>query len=120
MRYLLLQIRDRDDPMRANEVAAFSRALRCRPEDIRVLDVLGNPIAPRDLHAADLVLIGGSGNYSACGDEPWLHRALDGLRLLYDSRRPLFASCWGFQALARALGGTVIKDPAQAEVGTWP
>ena len=50
--------------------------------------------------------------------EPWLDRALDSLRLVYDFRKPTFASCWGFQAMARALGGKVVKDLDRAEIGT--
>ena len=33
--------------------------------------------------------------------------------------KPAFASCWGFQALARALGGEVVTDLVRAEVGTF-
>lgn len=118
MRFLLLQIRNQDDPMRQNERDAFARALGVESQAIQVLDVLGEAISPSALDDTDIVLIGGSGNYSACGDEAWLDRTLEGLRLIYESHVPLFASCWGFQALARALGGKVEKDRARAEVGT--
>jgi len=37
---------------------------------------------------------------------------------LYAKSRPTFASCWGFQAMAQALGGTVVTDRDRAEVGT--
>ena len=39
---------------------------------------------------------------------------------LYEHSIPTFASCWGFQALARALGGRVVTDHARAEVGVLP
>lgn len=120
MRYLLLQIRNADDPMRANEVAAFARALGCPTGQIGVLDGLTQAITPQRLHEADVVLVGGAGNYSALSQGQWIERTLDGLRLIYDLRVPLFASCWGFQALARALGGRVIKDRSRAELGTFP
>jgi GMP synthase (glutamine-hydrolysing) len=45
---------------------------------------------------------------------------LDGLRLIHQRHQPMFASCWGFQALARALGGQVRNDRRRAEVGTHP
>ena len=32
--------------------------------------------------------------------------------------KPTFASCWGFQALAKALGGSVVSDITRAELGT--
>ena len=65
-----------------------------------------------------MFLLGGSGHYSAAGSGDWLVRALEILRKVYDSGKPAFASCWGFQSMARAMGGRVIKDPSRAEVGT--
>jgi GMP synthase (glutamine-hydrolysing) len=118
MRFLLLQIRNQDDPMRRNERDAFARALGLESRAIQVLDVLSQTISTAALDGTDVVLIGGSGNYSACGNQPWLQRTLEGLRRIYVSHVPLFASCWGFQALARALGGRVEKDRQRAEVGT--
>jgi GMP synthase (glutamine-hydrolysing) len=71
------------------------------------------------------MLLGGSGHYSVAEEtslaEPpddWLQQALDVLRDLHARRRPTFASCWGFQAMARALGGRVIHDAERAEIGT--
>lgn len=118
MRFLLLQVRDLDDPMRDHEVNAFVRAIGCRPESISVLDALTESITNERLKACDMLLIGGSGDYSACGSDRWLLRTLDGLRLVYERSHPTFASCWGFQALARALGGKVVRDTSRGEVGT--
>jgi GMP synthase (glutamine-hydrolysing) len=65
------------------------------------------------------VLVGGSGHYSAAAEnEPWLDRALGGFAELCRSGVPVFASCFGFQAIGRALGGRVIHDKSLAEVGT--
>jgi GMP synthase (glutamine-hydrolysing) len=118
MRFLLLQVRNQDDPMRLHEVEVFARSIGCSTEAITVLDCLSEPITPERFHGYTMALIGGSGNYSACGHEPWLLRTLDGLRMIYERHLRLFASCWGFQALARALGGKVVNDRQRAEVGT--
>lgn len=120
LRYLLLQVRNPDDPMRGQEVRSFARALATTPEMIRVFDLLDGGVSLLELRDADVVLLGGSGHYSVTDDGPWLDRALDSLRVVYDSRKPTFASCWGFQAMARALGGRVIKDLERAEIGTLP
>ena len=40
------------------------------------------------------------------------------LRLLCEQKKPTFASCWGFQALARACGGRCIRDFDRAELGS--
>jgi GMP synthase (glutamine-hydrolysing) len=120
LRYLLLQVRNPDDSMRSQEVRCFARALGTTPEHIGVFDLLSASLTPRDMQRIDMVLLGGSGHYSVAegSEDNWLGRALDSLRLVHAARRPTFASCWGFQALARALGGRVVKDLARAEVGT--
>jgi len=118
LRCLLLQVRNPDDPMRVHEVECFARTLGIHPEQIRVFDLLSGEPGPADYATADLFLLGGSGHYSAAGSGPWLDRALHTLRRVYDLRQPTFASCWGFQAMARAMGGRVEKVPEQAEVGT--
>jgi GMP synthase (glutamine-hydrolysing) len=128
LRYLLLQTRNANDPMRAQEVDCFVRALACERSQIHVVNLLAAIPAVRRLETADVILLGGSGHYSAAdvasphfeeGTQPgWLDRALDALRAIHERSIPTFASCWGFQAMARALGGRVIHDLASAEVGT--
>ena len=51
-------------------------------------------------------------------DNWWIDETLDLLRSLHEQSHPVFASCWGFQAMARALGGVVQRDPKRAELGT--
>lgn len=120
--YLLLQVRNSDDPMRQQEVRSFARVLRTTTARIDVFDLLSGPLREADCRQADVILLGGSGHYSVAqnveqqGD--WLPRALDSLRLVCELDRPVFASCWGFQAVARALGGRVERHPERAEVGT--
>ena len=67
-----------------------------------------------------MVLIGGSGDYSVPKGGPWLAGALDTMRELHTLSKPTFASCWGFQAIAAALGGHVVADDQRAEIGTLP
>jgi len=38
--------------------------------------------------------------------------------MLCDRNVPVFGSCWGFQAIAQALGGDVVTDSTRAEVGS--
>ena len=118
LRYLLLQVRNPNDPMRRHEVEAFARALPAHPDRISVFDLLTGDLTARHLTSIDMVLLGGSGHYSAAAEGLWLERALDSLRMVHASGKPTFASCWGFQALARAMGGRVIHDLSRAEVGT--
>ncbi len=118
VRFLLLQVRNADDPMRPQERRSFARALRVSLEQVDTWDLLQGVAPAKVVQRADVILMGGSGHYSATSQQPWLVRLLPWLAELATGGKPLFASCWGFQALARALGGRVEHRPDQAEVGT--
>ena len=118
IRYLLLQVRNPDDPMRLHELQCFARALEAESDQFATFDFLNSVPREKDYAPYDVVLLGGSGDYSATGKADWLDRALDGLRQLHDLGKPTFASCWGFQAFARAMGGEVVHDLERAELGT--
>jgi GMP synthase (glutamine-hydrolysing) len=114
--------------MAGQEVRCFARALSCDPSTIGVFDLLSAAPSAATLNQADMVLLGGSGHYSAAtrpdsepgdpGVPEWLTRALDAMREIHAISKPTFASCWGFQAMARAMGGRCINDLPNAEVGT--
>ena len=118
MRCLLLQVRDPDDAMGPHEVRAFRRILAPASASIEVFDLLERPLRRLDLEGFDLILMGGSGSHSATSTEPWLRMALDSLRLVHSLQVPAFASCWGHQAMAAAMGGRVVRDRSRAELGT--
>jgi GMP synthase (glutamine-hydrolysing) len=117
--------------MAAQEVRCFARMLDCEISAIEVFDLLGAAPSIERLTQPDMLLLGGSGHYSAAEalvpSEPgrprprvpaWLARALDAMREVHHLAKPTFASCWGFQAMARAMGGRCINDLPNAEVGT--
>ena len=116
--FLLLQVRDKDDPMRRHEQAAFARTLGVTHSSIKLHNLLAKGVRREQLEACDIVLVGGSGDYSASAEGRWLERAFDALRLIHETSKPTFATCWGFQAFARAMGGEVVSDVKWAEVGT--
>jgi len=118
LRFLLLQVRNAADPMRRQEVQCFARALDCASSQIEVFDLLSGAPADEILQRADVVLLGGSGHHSVARGGPWLPAALETMGALHEMSKPTFASCWGFQAMARALGGEVVTDRARAEVGS--
>jgi len=100
------------------ELGCFARALHCAPEQIRTFNLLNDRPGGSVLDAVEVVLLGGSGDYSVAQGGPWLERVLDTMRDLHARSMPTFASCWGFQAMAKALGGEVVTDLARAELGT--
>lgn len=118
MKYLLLQIRDPDDPIREHEIRCFAQALTCDRDRILIHDLIRKVPKREQFHEVDAVLIGGSGKYSVVEGGPWLPAALDAFEFLYTNSIPTFASCWGFQAFARALGGKVVTDLRRAELGS--
>lgn len=103
--------------MRHQEVDCFARALGCEPNQIGVFDLLSGVPSVQELEQYDVVLLGGSGDYSVAEGGPWLPAALEAMRELYELNKPTFASCWGFQAMAKALGGEVVTDRNRAELG---
>jgi len=118
LRFLLLQTRNAGDAMAAQEVRCFARALGCAESAICVFDLLRGIPSRSQLDGVDMLLLGGSGHYSAAGQNAWLDGILDCLREIHRLSKPTFASCWGFQAMARALGGECIRDLPNAELGT--
>ena len=116
--YLLIQVRNPDDPMAPHEVDCFASHLHCAPDRIRTWDLLDGSPTRDDLRHCDIVLFGGSGDYSVVDGGEWLPQAMEAMRLLCEHDKPTFASCWGCQAMARALGGSVCHSPECAEVGT--
>jgi GMP synthase (glutamine-hydrolysing) len=120
LRFLLLQVRNPDDPMREHEICCFERCFDLAPGQIAIFDLLGGAPSPQLVDSVDVVLLGGSGDYSVARGGAWLPAALEAMAGLYETSKPTFASCWGFQAMARAMGGEVITDRSRAEVGvTW-
>ena len=117
-KYLLLQVRNPGDQMAGHEVECFAKKLGCDATDIICLNLIGTETADNLLKKVDVVLVGGSGDYSVVTGGDWLEPALDFFRELHRTGKPTFASCWGFQAFAKALGGDVVTDLKRAEVGT--
>ena len=96
----------------------FARALECDRSQIHVFSILQGVPTRAELDEVDMVLLGGSGDYSVATGGSWLPAALETMRELYDWSKPTFASCWGFQAMALALGGEVVTDLGRAELET--
>ena len=113
---LLLQARKEHDPMILHEKLCFSKQLKNTAID--TLDVIRDQIYLADLQKYDGFIIGGSGDFSVARGGPWLSKVLDLMEYLYDNNKITFASCWGFQIMAKAKGGDVQTNLSQAELGT--
>jgi len=73
----------------------------------------------QDIESAHAVLIGGAGGYSVIGEHPFSPYLRDVLSRVIEEERPLFGSCWGHQFMAKSLGGQVIVDRDNSEVGSF-
>ena len=68
----------------------------------------------------DALMIGGSGDfYVSQRNMSHLDASLGFLGEVCGEGLPLFASCFGYQCLVEALGGEIIHDPDNTEVGTY-
>jgi len=73
---------------------------------------------PATLGRYDAIFFGGSGAFSVLDDTPWIRASVQVLLRVVDARIPAYASCFGFQGLAMALGGEVIHDDDHTEMGS--
>ncbi|HEY9616639.1 MAG TPA: type 1 glutamine amidotransferase, partial [Microcoleaceae cyanobacterium] len=122
LRILLMQIRD-DEATRLEEFDEFVRYSDLTPEQFTVLDVFKTPdFAPEYIHGYDALFVGGSSDASVIQPEIYgfVESAKQLLAYCLQQRIPVFASCFGFQAAVEALGGKVILDKANMEMGTYP
>lgn len=119
-RYLLLQVRNPGDPAREDEHQCFAARLRAPLDRVQAYDVLREPLHADALHGFDAVLVGGSGQYSVLDELAPIRRFITFVAEIAESGLPMFASCFGYQALVVGLGGSVVADPDHAEVGSYP
>jgi GMP synthase (glutamine-hydrolysing) len=120
LQFTLLQARNSGDPVREEERTAFADRLGVSVSAIHSIDILTEDLHFDRLENTDALLVGGAGEHSVCRPEPGVRRMIDFLGEATEKGFPTFASCFGFQSLVMALGGTVISDEPNAEVGsTW-
>ena len=93
--------------------AAMGPSVRVHGVDVRT-----EPLPTSLLDAADFAVISGSA-HSAYEQVPWITR-LEALvrEAVYVRELPLLGVCFGHQVLARACGGTVVRNPRGREIGT--
>jgi GMP synthase (glutamine-hydrolysing) len=120
MRLLVLQSRFDSDPMLEHERGCFVAATGREPDELQFHNVVDGVPSFDEVTAFDALIIGGSGDFSVVErDLDFFDPMADLLGLLVDEAFPTFGCCFGFQLLVDALGGSVIRDPENAEIGTF-
>ena len=118
-RILLLQARRDADPMRGQELHCFIRRTGLPPENVRAHDLCDGTPGLDEVLRHDALMIGGSGDYNVTERNlPGHERFLELMREVTERGHPTFASCFGYQAIVQALGGEVVRDSANTEIGT--
>ncbi len=118
--FLLLQARVAGDPAIEEERQCFAREAGVPLFCIDLHDLLNGPPSAREWMRYRALFFGGSGDfYISLANLPHQEQTLSFLRAVVAEGKPLFASCYGFQALVQALGGRVVHDPPSREVGTY-
>jgi GMP synthase (glutamine-hydrolysing) len=118
-RVLLLQVRDQR-AAELHEQQCFLDRLSLAPERLACVNVADSPVPPLAAAlGADLVVLGGAGAHSAYLDYPFTAPLVALVQEIVERGRPFFGACFGHQFLGRALGGSVVHDPANEEIGTF-
>ena len=118
-KYVLIQARNEADITKPEEHSSFAKRLGVSVDSVVQFDIFSQEMNVQNIQQYDGILVGGSGEYSVLDNHPIIKRFNNFVGELSTIGKPMFASCFGFQALALALGGTIIKDPDNAEVGSF-
>jgi GMP synthase (glutamine-hydrolysing) len=122
LKVLLLQIR-RDQQVRREEHESFCDYSGLAQSQIDIHNVFDCPIFEPDIvDGYDALFVGGASDASVL--EPDVYTFVPSseklLRACIDRGLPVFASCFGFQLVVTALGGTIVHTPENFEMGTVP
>ena len=93
-------------------MSEWATARGARIDVVRSPEVVGWP----DPRSVDAVVALGSDRSVRASTDPWIAPQLDFLRAAHAARVPVLGICFGGQALAAALGGTVAPAP-RTEIG---
>lgn len=122
LQILYLQIRQ-DGLTRTEEFQEFVVYSGLDPSQFTVLNVFDTPeFSPSCVDHYSALFVGGSSDASVLDPKryPFVHSAKLLMAYCEAINMPVFASCFGFQLAVEALGGQVIADPAQMEMGVYP
>ena len=104
--------------MAAHEQRCFAMSAQIPPDHVDMHYMSKGALETHHLRGYDAVFFGGSGAYSVLDPVPWIQEGIVALQRVVDARVPAWASCFGFQGLAVAMGGAVRRDDAATEMGS--
>lgn len=120
LKVLLVQIRE-DRITREEELQSFAVFSGLSPSQFSVLNVFEQAnFSTSIINSFDAVFVGGSSEASVL--DPQRYKFVEDIQHLLlqciKVKKPVFASCFGFQLAVLALGGEIIHDDIDFEMGT--
>ncbi|MCW8884434.1 MAG: type 1 glutamine amidotransferase [Motiliproteus sp.] len=122
IKILLMQIRD-ETSTRREELESFAQYSDLAVEQFDILNLFDTPdFEDSVLDGYDALYVGGSSEASVLEPEnyPFVIPAQALLRTAIERKLPVFASCFGHQLAVKALGGDIVRDEKDFEMGTIP
>ncbi len=122
LKLLLLQIREAET-VRREEHESFARYCKVRKDQIDILNVFDDPeFSLSCTDGYDALLVGGASDASVLEPDTYtfVPRSQQLMAKCVEEKTPVFASCFGFQLAALALGGRIVHDGENYEMGTIP
>jgi len=122
LKVLLLQIREDEETM-LEEFYEFVQFSGLSEDQFTKLSTYETAdFEPDIMEDYDVLFVGGSSDASVLDPEEFkfIHNCRRLMRYCYDKNIPVFASCFGFQVAIEELGGEVILDKENMEMGIYP
>ncbi len=123
LKILVIQIRD-DQTIRDLEMGEFSRFSGLNLEQFTVINVFDTPLFEKGvIENHDALFVGGSSDSSGLESlahpekYPYAKKLRDLFIHCLEKEIPVFASCYGFEEVATAVGGTLTKDNRNVGAG---
>lgn len=122
LKTLLLQIRQ-NPKTRREEHESFCEYAAIDQKQLDILNVFDHPnFSPSEVRGYDALFVGGASEASVLQPEkyPFLDNCIELLKYCLNQNIPVFASCFGFQLAILALGGEILHESKNFEMGTIP
>lgn len=123
LKILYIQVRE-DQPTRDQEFDEFIRFSELKADQFTVVNVFDRPLFDGSvMDGHDALMIGGSSDASGMEtiEHPEKYPYGASIRKVFrrciDDSIPVFASCYGYEEAATEIGGTLIKDDRNVNVG---
>lgn len=99
--------------------AVLGRALEAQGIQSRIIRLDQNESLPELQSASGLISLGGPMHANDTTNFPWIESELELMKVALERQMPIVGICLGGQILAKALGGTVVRNE-RMEVGWHP